>query len=90
MVKADDNSVKYAKQHGLSFVISTKIISCGWAGYETRLSVRPVKNFDDNDKYETYQQDGVNIYVPKALSSKSIQIYQRYKLPLLGPVFYVK
>lgn len=29
MVKADDNSVKYAKQHGLSFVISTKIISCG-------------------------------------------------------------
>ncbi len=29
MVRADDKAVKYAKQHGLSFLVSTKIISCG-------------------------------------------------------------
>ncbi len=29
MVRADDKAIKYAKQHGLSFVISTNIISCG-------------------------------------------------------------
>lgn len=90
MVKADAKALKYAKQHGLSFVVSAKIISCGWAGYQTSLSVRPVKSFEDNDKYKAYEQDGVNIYVPKALNSKTIQIYQKYKLPLLGPVFDVR
>ncbi len=29
MVKADAKALKYAKQHGLSFVVSAKIISCG-------------------------------------------------------------
>lgn len=94
MITVEDKVLSSIKKKGSNLVI--KLVSpksCGWAGGVIKdLWIEVVKNFKDaSNNYNAYEFNGINIYIQKSLRvCDEIYIYQKYNIPILGPIYDVK
>lgn len=94
MITIEDKALSSIKKKGSNLVI--KLVSpksCGWAGGVIKdLWIEVVKNFKDkSNSFYVYEFNEINIYIHKSLKvSDEIYIYQKYNIPILGPIYDVK
>lgn len=89
MLVIDDIALKYAKKIEGCFVIKVGVTPGGWCGVGTRnLWIEVLKYFDKPEDYQTYEYDGVKVFIENKLTlEEDVLIYEKLNLPMVGRIF---
>ncbi|MCY6370830.1 hypothetical protein [Clostridium ganghwense] len=90
MITINNTALKTAKNMNASFVIRVTTSGCGCGGgIRKSLWIELSNDFVDiNNHYTLFEYEGVNVYISKKLNlSNNVYIFQKFKFPVIGPVF---
>ncbi len=93
MVIIEEKALNAAREKNGSFVVKTIATSGGCCDMDVKDIIVELKdNFKGTDKhFEIFEFEGIKIFIEKYLyMDEHIEVYERFKLPLIGSIFKVK
>ena len=93
MLTIDNKAINSIKKGNSVLVVQSMESSCGgWGGSPTRsLWIETQKNFFPSEQFILMEYEDVKVYFHKSIIlSKDIHVYQKLKLPFIGPIYGVK